>query len=78
MVFFFGVDGGASYYGVLFHAIGTRSTLIIFASISGVMLSALLIYLRASDDAHEYENLSRDNEDEDGPAESDHNSHNNN
>ena len=78
MFFFLGVDGGASYYGILFHAIGTRWTLIIFASLSGVMLSALLIYVRISDDAHEYEKLACNSVDDDGPAESgdnDHNSH---
>ena len=77
MFFFLGVDGGASYYGILFHAIGTRWTLIIFASLSGVMLSVLSIYVRISDKAHEYEKLARDSVDDDGPAESDDNDHNN-
>ena len=77
MLFFLGLDGGASYYGILFHAIGTRWTLIIFASLSGFMLSALSIYVRISDDAHEYEKLARDSEDDNDPAESGDNDHNN-
>ena len=76
MFFFLGLDGGASFYGILFHAIGTRSTLIIFASISGLMLAALLIYLRISEYAHQYEKLPSDDEDDDGTAANDDNSNN--
>ena len=76
MLFFLGIDSGASYYGILFHAIGTQSTLIIFASVCGVMLSALSIYVRISDGAHEYEKLTGDSEDDDGPAQSYDNDHN--
>ena len=76
MFFFLGIDSGASYYRILFHAVGTQSTLIIFASICGVMLSALSNYLRISDGAHEYEKLAGDSKYDDGLAQSDDNDHN--
>ena len=76
MFFYLGSECGASLYGILFQAIGTRYTLLIFGSISGVMLAALLIYLKISENAHEYEKLLSDNEDDDGIATNDDNNHN--
>ena len=68
MFFFLGSDAGSSFYGILFHAMGTRYTLIICGSISGLMFAALLIYLRISEHAHQYEKLPSDNEDDHGTA----------
>ena len=76
MFFYLGSDGGASFYGILFQAIGTRSTLLIFGFISGVMLATLLIYLKISENAHEYDKLLSDNEDDDGIATNDDNNYN--
>ena len=76
MFFYLGSDGGASFYGILFQAMGTRSTLLIFGSISGVMLATLLIYLKISENVREYEKLPSDNEDDDGAATNDENNHN--
>ena len=76
MFFFLGSEGGTSLYGILFQAIGTRSTLLIFGSISGVMLAAFLVYLKISANAPEYEKLPSDNEDDDSAATNGDNNHN--
>ena len=76
MFFFLGLDSGSSFYGIFFHAIGTRSTLIICGSVSGLMFAALLIYLRISEHAQQYEKLPSDNEDDHGTASNDDNNYN--
>ena len=59
---FYGVgeECGATLFGILFHEIGTRGTLIVSATVSGMLLVILLIYLRVSKHVHKYDKLPPD------------------
>lgn len=63
-----GVDGGSTLFGILFDAIGTRATFLAFATTIAMLLAVLLMYLRFSEHAHEYENLPFDDTDSNDTA----------
>lgn len=63
-LFSVGFDAGASLMGVLFGALGTRMTLLIYSITSGVILVFLLLYIRFSKHVKDYEKLSQDDSDE--------------
>ena len=48
--------------GVLFHALGTRLTLLLYSMSSAVLLVTLLLYIRFSKYVHGYEKLPQDSE----------------
>ena len=58
--FFLGTQGGATLFGILFYAMGTRATLFAFAAFFGMLFAILLLYLRFSEHVHEYEKLPTD------------------
>ena len=63
-VFALGTESGSALLGVLFNALGTRTTLLIYSMNSGVILVILLLYLRFSKRADDYEKLPQDTDDE--------------
>ncbi len=62
MLFQFGLDYGAAFLGVLFHAIGTRNTLILYAGMTAIMLALLISYIKFSTHVNEYEKLPVDSD----------------
>ena len=62
--FFVGEECGATLFGILFHMIGTRATLIVFGAVSAMFLAILLFYLRFSEHVDEYEGLPSDDKDD--------------
>ena len=64
MFFILGVDCGATFFGLLFHAIGVRSTLILYAGMTAIMLAIFLCYLKFSKHVNEYEKLPVDSDDD--------------
>jgi predicted MFS family arabinose efflux permease len=64
MFFILGVDCGATFFGLLFHAIGVRSTLTLYAGMTAIMLAIFLCYLKFSKHVNEYEKLPVDSDDD--------------
>lgn len=64
MFFVVGNDAGATLWGVLFYHIGTRGALLFFAALTGVLLVSLVIYVRFSKKASEYEKISQEDDDD--------------
>ena len=56
----FGCDFGATLLGILFHAIGTRNTLLIYAGMTSLVLLVFLLYIKFSENVNEYERLPSD------------------
>ncbi len=48
--------------GVLFHALGTRLTLLLYSISTAVLLVTLLLYIRFSKYEHDYEKLAQDSD----------------
>ena len=63
MVFSFGLNGGSGIMGLLFHAIGPKTTLFCYSIASAFILICLLAYIYFAKDLDDYEKL---NEDKDG------------
>ena len=63
MFFYFGLDIGSVLFGILFQAVGTRITLIIYAVMTAILLAVLLCYLKLSKDVSDYEKLPVDGDD---------------
>jgi predicted MFS family arabinose efflux permease len=63
-VFALGTESGSALLGVLFNALGTRTTLLIYSMNSGVILVILLLYLRFSKRSDDYEKLPQDTDEE--------------
>ena len=59
-MFALGVHTGSTLLGVLFNALGTQTTLLIYSMNSGVILVILLLYIRFSKREDSYEKLPRD------------------
>ncbi|CAB4015943.1 Hypothetical predicted protein [Paramuricea clavata] len=79
MCFILGVDCGATFIGLLFHAIGVRSTLLLYAGMTAIMLAIFLCYLKFSKHVNEYEKLPVDSDDDvDNSNANDDNKHINN
>ena len=60
----FGLDSGASLFGILFHAIGTGNTLLIYAGMTSVILLVFLLYTNFSKKVNQYERLPKDRDEE--------------
>jgi predicted MFS family arabinose efflux permease len=56
-VFALGTETGSALLGVLFSALGTQTTLLIYSLNSGVILVILLLYIRLSKRVDDYEKL---------------------
>jgi hypothetical protein len=61
-VFALGTEGGSALLGVLFSAVGTQTTLLIYSLNSGIILVILLLYIRFSKRVDGYEQLPQDTE----------------
>ena len=55
-----GMDSGSSIMGMLFHWIGTRMTLLVYAVLTGFVLIVFLTYIKISTRPSEYEKLHQD------------------
>ena len=64
MVFSIGVEAGSGIMGLLFHAIGSKTTLFCYSITSAVILVAFLIYIYFSQSLDVYENLPQDSDEE--------------
>ncbi len=62
MLFMVGLDCGAAFLGLLFHAIGTRRTLILYAGMTALVLAILLCHIKFSKHVSEYEKLPVDSD----------------
>ena len=65
MVFSIGVDAGFGVMGLLFHAIGSKTTLFCYSSTSAVILVGYLIYIYFAESLHVYEKLHQVSDEED-------------
>ncbi|CAB4024741.1 Hypothetical predicted protein [Paramuricea clavata] len=63
-VFALGTESGSALLGVLFSALGIRTTLLIYSLNSGVILVILLLYIRFSKRVDDYEKLPQDTDEE--------------
>ena len=63
-VYAVGFGVGSSLMGVLFHALGTRMTLIIYSMITAALLVSLLLYIRFLQHDHNYKKLAQDDDNE--------------
>jgi predicted MFS family arabinose efflux permease len=61
-VYSIGFDAGSTLMGVLFHALGTRLTLLLYSISTAVLLVTLLLYIRFSKYEHDYEKLAQDSD----------------
>ena len=64
MVFSIGVEAGSGVMGLLFHAIGSKTTLFCYSITSAVILVGFLIYIYFSQSLDVYENLPQDSDEE--------------
>ena len=64
MVFSIGVEAGSGVMGLLFHAIGSKTTLFCYSITSAVILVAFLIYIYFAQRLDVYENLPQDSDEE--------------
>jgi hypothetical protein len=62
MLFQLGLDCGAAFMGLLFQAIGTRRTLILYAGMTGLVLAILICHIKFSKHVSEYEKLPVDSD----------------
>ena len=58
-----GIDTGSTIMGILFHGIGTRMTLLVYAVLTGFLLIVFLTYNKISTRPSEYEKLHQDIDD---------------
>ena len=64
MVFSIGVEAGSGVMGLLFHAIGSKTTLFCCSITSAVILVGFLIYIYFPQSLDVYENLPQDSDEE--------------
>ena len=64
MVFSIDVEAGSGVIGLLFHAIGSKTTLFCYSITSAVILVGFLIYIYFSQSLDVYENLPQDSDEE--------------
>ena len=65
MVYAIGLDAGFGVMGLLFHAIGPKTTLCCFSITSAVILVGFLTYIYFAQSLDVYENLPQDSDEED-------------
>ena len=65
MVFSIGIDAGSGVMGLLFHAIGSKTTLFCYSITSATILVAFLVYIYFARDLCDYENLPEESDEED-------------
>ena len=65
MVFSIGVDAGSGVMGLLFYAIGSKTTLFCYSVTSVMILVAFLAYIYFARDLEDYEKLPEESDGED-------------
>ena len=65
MVFSIGIDTGSGVMGLLFHAIGSKTTLFCYSITSATILVAFLVYIYFAKSLCDYEKLPEDSDEED-------------
>ena len=65
MVFSIGVDAGSGVMGLLFYAIGSKTTLFCYSVASVMILVAFLAYIYFARDLEDYEKLPEESDGED-------------
>ena len=65
MAYAIGLDIGSGVMGLLFHAIGPKTTLCCFSITSAVILVAFLVYIYFAQSLDVYEKLPQDSDEED-------------
>ena len=65
MVYAIGIDAGSGVMGLLFHAIGSKTTLFCYSITSAVIFVALLIYIYFAKNLDVYEKLPQESDEED-------------
>ena len=70
MVFSIGIDAGSGVMGLLFHAIGAKTTLFCYSITSSTILVAFLVYIYFAKGLRDYEKLPEDSDEEDEIKES--------
>ena len=63
-VYSVGLDVGYTLMGVLFHALGTQLTLLIYSISTAVLLVSLLLYIHFFQYDHDYKKLAQDDDNE--------------
>ena len=65
MVYAIGLDAGFGVMGLLFHAIGSKTTLFCYSITSAVIFVAFLVYIYFAQSLDVYEKLPQDCDEED-------------
>ena len=65
MVFSIGIDAGSGVMGLLFHAIGSKTTLFCYSITSATILVAFLVYICFAKSLSDYEQFPEDSDEED-------------
>ena len=65
MVLGIGVDAGSGVMGLLFHAIGSKTTLFCYSITSALIFVAFLVYIYFAQNLDVYEKLPLDSDEED-------------
>ena len=65
MVYAIGIDAGSGVIGLLFHAIGSKTTLFCYFITSAVIFVAFLVYIYFAQSLDVYEKLPLDSDEED-------------
>ena len=65
MVYAIGLDAGFGVMGLLFHAIGSKTTLFCYSITSAVIFVAFMIYIYFAQSLDVYEKLPQDSDEED-------------
>ena len=65
MVLAIGVDAGSGVMGLLFHAIGSKTTLFCYSITSAVIFVAFLVYIYFAQSLDIYDKLPQDSDEED-------------
>ena len=65
MVFSIGIEAGSGVIGLLFHAIGSKTTLFCYSITSAVILVGFLAYIYFAQSLDVYEKLPQDSDEED-------------
>ena len=65
MVYAIGLDAGFGVMGLLFHAIGSKTTLFCYSITSAVIFVAFLVYIYFAQSLDIYDKLPQDSDEED-------------
>ena len=65
MVYAIGIDAGSGVMGLLFHAIGSKTTLFCYSITSAVIFVAFLVYISFAECVDVYEKLPQESDEED-------------